>query len=170
MASRTESGECLLASRGVTWCAARIGGRSLSGEGVGEAPFLLHAFSKNRNLTISQHAACGLAEGRHCGAGNAVRSDTLDICGSCDREIYGVRQRNCRAVLSIYSMAGCAILGIESGEVGQLFRARYFWLRPWLSWGRLAPCGHKRGSAGKDPKSERARIHCGLSSSSVGMA
>jgi hypothetical protein len=112
MTSRTEGGECLLALHGITGCVTGVGGRNPACERVWASPVTLYTFGKNRNLPIGQHRACSLTEWRHGRAGDAICGDALDICNSCEGEIYGVRERDSGSVPAIYPMTRGAILAI----------------------------------------------------------
>ena len=67
-----------------------------------------------------------LREGRHQLAGNALGDDLSQMVFSGHGEIDGIGERDRRAVLAVFSVAGGAVLFVEGREVEHLFGAHDF--------------------------------------------
>ena len=68
------------------------------------------------------------------------------VCLSGNGEVDGVRERDGCAVFAVGSVAGRAVLFIESGEVEDLFRAYDFGARSGAAVDAAAPGGGNTGS------------------------
>jgi hypothetical protein len=123
----------------LAWNPRSIGRQNFAAQEIGLSP-RAYATDNGIDLSVGEHAASALCEGRHRGAGYAICGGAANRGIVGDREKYGIAQRDRRSALATGAVTSRAVPRVKSVEAHNLVGWDYLRARDGPAW-RMAAGG-----------------------------